>query len=302
MPIPPVLRAAHVRRSPADTFRLFTDQIGAWWPLGTHGLFGARSGGVSFVDGVLVERSGAGETTVWGEVLTWEPPDRLVLAWHPGRTEGPHGVVEVTFTGDEDGTRVEIAHRGWDAFGAGAMAARRDYTGPSAWGGLLDQFGDLADRHAGGAELDGLDELAELAAAYEAFFAEAALGGFGPPTGAEWTAEQVVAHVAVNDDGLAAVCRTLLRGLDASFDNAPSNDRPVLDALVTLARTRAETVRLLLGRLDTDQLSTAVPCHLVDHGEVVLDRPMPWGQLATRTQAGFHLPLHTEQLRALRAG
>ena len=258
MPIPPVLRAAHVRRTPADTFRLFTDQIGAWWPVRTHGLFGDRSGGVAFAAGALVERSVTGETTAWGEVQAWEPPSRLVLTWHPGRSDGPHSVVEVTFTGDADGTRVEIPHRGWDAFGEGAMAARRDYTGPSAWGGLLDRFGDLADRHPGGVDPDpGRAELGDLTAAYEAFFVEAALGGFGPPTGDEWTAEQVVAHVAVNDDGLAAVCRALLEGRDAMFDNAPSNDRSVLDALVTAAggslvalvavgRSRAESVRLLL--------------------------------------------------------
>ena len=47
---PPVLRAADVAHPPERTFALFTDHIGAWWPLATHGLFGTQ-GTVGFEDG-----------------------------------------------------------------------------------------------------------------------------------------------------------------------------------------------------------------------------------------------------------
>ena len=304
----PVLRAAHVDRPPAESFRLFTEHTGAWWPLPTHGLFGAASGGVAFADGELVERSVTGETAVWAQVLAWDPPHRLALAWHPSAADdGPHGIVEVTFVGSGDGTRVELVHHGWEAYGDRAAAVRRSYVGPSAWGLVLDGFADAADRR------QPSDAVAALAGAYDAFFAEALAGPFGEAADGGWNAAQVVAHVAVNDDGMAAMCRALVRGGPVStFENEAANDRAVLDAtvagaggrldaLVALGRARAAVLCLLLDRLDDEQLATPVPVRLVDDGLVVLDRAVPWGPFATGTQASFHLPLHTAQLRALRA-
>lgn len=43
-------------------------------------------------------------------------------------------------------------------------------------------------------------DAAQLRQAYEVLLAEAETGGFGPPPPGEWTAEQVVAHVAANDE------------------------------------------------------------------------------------------------------
>lgn len=306
MPTAPVLRAAHVRRAPADAFRLFTDQIGAWWPLPTHGLFGDRAGGLAFEEGRLVERAVDGSPTVWGEVLAWDPPHRLVVTWHPGRSDGPMSTVTVTFAGDDTGTRVELRHDGWESFGERFEAARQSYAGPSAWGSVLDHYADVADRDA--AEPAGV---AALRAAYEAFFAVAERGGFGPPPAGEWSAGEVVAHVAVNDGLVAAVTQGLVHGRTITFDNAVSNDLAVLDAfvaradgltdLVDLGRRRAETVCLLLARLDDEQLATAVPCHLVDGGTLMVDQPLPWGRLMLGVQVEHHLPAHTAQLDALRA-
>jgi len=315
MSLPPVLRAARVQRDPAETFRLFTDAIGAWWPLRTHGLFGEDAGGVSFVDGRLVERSVTGEEVVWAEAVHWEPPHRLVLRWHAGREQGTAGRVEVTFRPDGDGTRVELVHDGWEAFGELARQVRRGYRGPTAWGFVLDHFTDLADLDP---EPDGPNDdsragdLAILGRAYEAFFAEASAGSFSAPPPGEWTAEQVVAHIAVNDDLLARVCRVLIHQGSPSLDNAIPNDRAVLDRLarrtgglselIELGRRRARVVQMLLGRLDAEQLDQLVPCHLIDGTEVVLDSSIPWQALAIGAQASYHLPLHTRQLAALRQG
>lgn len=309
MSIAPVLRATHVRRPADQAFALFTDRIGAWWPLPTHGLFGARSAGLAFEDGRLVERSVDGESTVWGEVLVWDPPQRLTVTWHPGHgDDGPASTVDVTFVPDPDGTRVELAHHGWQAFGADAMARRASYVGPSAWGLVLDHFADLGDRTAPDAELAALRE------GYGELFAEATAGGFGPPPAGEWTAEQVVAHIAVNDGLMAAVCRSLIHQAEAPrFENEVSNDPAVLDRmveagsgdlgrLVDLGRQRAEQLVLLLGRLDPEQRAAPVHARLVDHGQVRLDEPRPWWSLAVGVQTGFHLPSHTEQLRSLRPG
>lgn len=142
---PPVLAAVHVRRSPVDAFRVFTDRIGAWWPLPTHGCFGEKAAGLRFADGRLVEESVDGDVAVWGEVLVWDPPRRFAVTWHPGRPDRPHTQVTVDFRPDEDGTRVELTHAGWEAYGANADQVRTVYTGPDAWTGVLARYARLED-------------------------------------------------------------------------------------------------------------------------------------------------------------
>jgi uncharacterized protein YndB with AHSA1/START domain len=138
--VPPVLAAVHVRQSPEDAFRIFTHRIGEWWPLPTHGCFADRTAGVEFADGLLVERSLDGETAVWGEVLAWDPPRRFSCTWHPGYTDGRRTVVEVDFRPDSDGTRVELAHHGWEVFAADAEARRDGYSKAGGWPLVLSRF------------------------------------------------------------------------------------------------------------------------------------------------------------------
>lgn len=153
-PIAPVLRAVHVRRSPEQAFRLFTDRFGSWWPLASHGLYGERAAGVAFEDGRIVERSLDGEHTVWGEVLAWEPPTRVAFTWHPGRDDGPRTEVEVRFLADDNGTRVELTHAGWERYGDQAEDVRSSYSGPNAWGKVLDDYCHVADDLAVDADAD----------------------------------------------------------------------------------------------------------------------------------------------------
>lgn len=61
------------------------------------------------------------DAPAWGSVLEREPPSRLLLAWHldgdwdydpdPARASE----VEITFTPESAGTRVELVHRGPEA-------------------------------------------------------------------------------------------------------------------------------------------------------------------------------------------
>lgn len=302
--IAPVLRAANVRRSPAEAFDIFTAEIGAWWPLPTHGMFGAEAGGVAFEDGRLVERHVDGTECLWGTVRIWEPGVRLVVSWHPGSPADEAGEVEVTFEADGDGTRVVLEHRGWEVFGRTAEQRRRTYVGPSAWGSVLDHFGDGAEPR-----VDAVD-LAGLVAAYDAFFTEAERGDFGPAPTGEFDADDVLAHVALTDGLMSAVCQALVHGTEARFDNRSCQKRVNLDrwkaaagdraGLVAAGRARARQLVASVARLSPAQLETPVHCHLVDNGEVRVDQPMPWRRVAVEIQAGGHLPAHTEQLIALR--
>lgn len=309
-PAPPILRTAVVARPVDEAFAVFTDEIGAWWPLPTHSLFQGEAGGVHFVGDRLIERATDGRETTWAEVLTWEPPKRLVLAWHPGSADGPAGRVELRFTSEGEGTRVELRHDGWEAFGEAAMQRRRDYAGPSAWGHVLDHFADGAEHR-----LDRAD-LSALAAAYEAFFAEAeagfANGGFTPPTDGGWTAEQVVAHVALNDLALTAVAHSLIHRKDEpAFGNHACQVIETLDAvveacgdadgLIAHGRRCATQAVAAAGRLDPDQRDQPVACTFEHDGEVVGEGPMPWAQVAIDIQAARHLAAHVEQLQNLRS-
>ena len=303
---PPVIRAAWVNRTVEDAFAIFTGEIGAWWPLPTHGLFGPQSGSVSFRDGLLVEQAIDGSQVTWAEVIEWDPPTRLVLAWHPGRTVDEASEVEVVFEAHAEGTRVVLEHRGWEAFGADAAERRLGYVGPNAWGYVLDHFGD-------GAELrpDPVD-LSALEAAYATFYDEAAQGGFGPAPEGEWDAEQTVAHVVLNDAAMLGVCQALVHGTPPRFENEVSQDLAVLaefiasaggmDGLIEQGRHMAQLVSAAVRRLSADQRTAPVHCCLSHYGETMLDREMPWESIIVQTQADRHLPAHVEQLQNLRVG
>jgi hypothetical protein len=300
----PVVRAVHVRRPPAEAFRVFTERLGDWWPLRRHGLYAESSAGVAFVDGRVVERSASGEEGVWAEVTAWDPPRHLGLSWHPGTDPALATVVEVDFEPDDDGTRVVLTHSGWEALGERAELGRASYAG--GWRSVVAGFADLATGGAG--PEGGGHDTTGLRAAYAAFHDEATAGGFADP-GDGWSASQVVAHVARNDALLAEVTRGLLDGVTPTLDNHDASQGPELDRIAEeaggwdglLEEARVSAARLcdLLDRLTATQAATLVPTRIVDGGVVVVDDPVPWGAMMS-VQEHRHLAMHTDQLRALR--
>lgn len=139
--IAPVHREVLVRADPGTAFELFTAHVGAWWPLHSHGVFGAGSS-VAFedVDGTrrLVERSGA-DASVWAEVLEWEPPHRLRLSWYPGSEPALATDLTVTFSARDGQVLVALDHAGWERRADGERAAD-DYA--RGWGVVLERFTD----------------------------------------------------------------------------------------------------------------------------------------------------------------
>ena len=133
--VAPVRREVRVQCDPDTAFELFTAHLGAWWPLGTHSVFGAR-GSVAFEDGVVVERRGS-DQAVWGTVLRWDRPVGFAMTWHPG--QGPERATEVAvdFAVDGDGTLVTLTHTGWERL-AEPEAARAEYDG--GWPLVLAQL------------------------------------------------------------------------------------------------------------------------------------------------------------------
>ncbi|MEW6059122.1 MAG: thioredoxin-dependent thiol peroxidase [Actinomycetota bacterium] len=136
----PIRRGVVVRCSVEDAFRVFTDGMTTWWPLETHSraaseaLEGVEAERVEVegrVGGHIVEHLSNGEQLTWGEVVEWEPPRRIVIAWKPHARSYPPTEIEVTFTPRMEGTGVHLEHRGWERLGDLALDAHADYL--SAW-------------------------------------------------------------------------------------------------------------------------------------------------------------------------
>jgi uncharacterized protein YndB with AHSA1/START domain len=150
------IRPAPVRKSifvdaPQDhTFDVFTGGIGRWWPK-SHKI------GPADLDCPIIEpREGGrwyeldvdGSECEIGKVAVWDPPQRLVLIWQltPDFTYDPDLIteVEVLFTPEGDGTRVNLEHRDLERMGEKADAMRETVSGPGGWPGLLQLFADEA--------------------------------------------------------------------------------------------------------------------------------------------------------------
>jgi uncharacterized protein YndB with AHSA1/START domain len=125
---------------------VFTERIGSWWPLRTHSIGQERAETVVIeprVGGRLVETIRGGEEAVWGNVLVWEPPSRLVLTWHPADPREQATELELRFVAEgERATRVELEHRGWERLGDRAAASRDNYD--SGWPEVLAPYVDAA--------------------------------------------------------------------------------------------------------------------------------------------------------------
>jgi uncharacterized protein YndB with AHSA1/START domain len=106
------------------------------------------------VGGRWFERGEDGSECFWGEVLAWDPPNRLVLGWQiNGNFQfDPHTVseVEVQFVPEgPDVTRIELEHRHLERFGETAAALRAALDSPEGWGRGLAGFVELAEREHG---------------------------------------------------------------------------------------------------------------------------------------------------------
>jgi len=138
--VPPVEKSVLVRCGPARAFAAFTAEIAQWWPMQTHSVAQAQARRVAIeprVGGRILETAADGTESEWGRVLTWSPPTGFSMTWHPGRAADPHTIVELSFAAEGAATRVRLVHRGWEALGKDAEAARENYNG--GWDKVLGQ-------------------------------------------------------------------------------------------------------------------------------------------------------------------
>lgn len=146
----PIRKTMTVRATPEKAFEVFTEGFDRWWPRAMH--VGksplARAGIEPRVGGRWYGVGEDGTEDRWGDVLAWEPPRRLLLAWRINARfvcdPAVHSEVEVTFTALEPGvTRVDFEHRGIESLGEGfeAVQERMD----AGWSGILQGFVETAE-------------------------------------------------------------------------------------------------------------------------------------------------------------
>ena len=150
----PVEKSVRVSLTQAEAFKLFTDGIASWWPLATHSVSGDRAVCCTVeprVGGRIYETGSGGRQILWGAVIAWEPPSRLVFSWHPGREAEGAQEVEVLFEAHEGGTRIVLTHRGWQKLGDQAESNRRRYD--TGWDTVLgDGYLEAAEKGTGAIE------------------------------------------------------------------------------------------------------------------------------------------------------
>ena len=149
----PIARRVTVRAPIERAFRVFTEEMGAWWPLQTHSVsvdqeLGQEAVGVTMgagVGGRIEEVLADGSTRDWGQVVEWVPPHRVVLAWKPNERPTPPTEVDVRFSSDGDATVVDVEHRGWDRLGSVAAEIHPLYASETGWTMVLGLYRDVAE-------------------------------------------------------------------------------------------------------------------------------------------------------------
>jgi uncharacterized protein YndB with AHSA1/START domain len=137
--VPPVVKSISVRAAPQRAFELFTRDFARWWPLAQFHT------GPDPVDcaieprlgGRVFERAANGDETTWGTVVTFEPPYRLCFTWILGFAAELPQLIEISFTPEAFGTRVELTHSGWEKLGDAAAALRERYE--RGWATLIER-------------------------------------------------------------------------------------------------------------------------------------------------------------------
>lgn len=151
--VEPIRRRVVVPCAPERAFDVFTAGFGTWWPADSYSRAVAefadqdvRTERLEFRGGIggrILEHLTNGATLPWAEVLAWDPPRRLVLAWRPHPFPEPPTELEVTFAAADGGTAVEVDHGGWERVSEGFREQMYDVY-VRGWVETLERYGEAA--------------------------------------------------------------------------------------------------------------------------------------------------------------
>ena len=130
-----IRKSIRVERAPEISFRVFCEHISEWWPGG----FGGKDAKLFMegrVGGRFYERRADGTEYQIGQVTAYQPPSVVAFTWRAPSWEVTTQV-EVRFSAEDSGTRVELEHSGWEQ-DAKTRDARKNYD--SGWEGILSHY------------------------------------------------------------------------------------------------------------------------------------------------------------------
>ena len=149
-----VKKSIIVNTSVQQAFDVFTKGFDGWWPR-THHI------GKSPMKEAIIESRVGGRCYTkqeddtdcdWGRILEWDPPHRFVMAWQITHEWGyqsdlaKSSEVEIRFTPQAGGTRVDLEHRYFERMGPGGETMRVGVSGAGGWPTLLDRFKARAEQ------------------------------------------------------------------------------------------------------------------------------------------------------------
>jgi uncharacterized protein YndB with AHSA1/START domain len=122
-------------------FKVFTEDMGAWWDPDHHLVEGFERMDVELREGGLItDRGRDGATCTWARVLAYEPPHHFAFSWDinlgwevetdPSRASEVHVRF---FSETPTRTRVELEHMHLDRHGEGWEAMRDAVDSPNGW-------------------------------------------------------------------------------------------------------------------------------------------------------------------------
>jgi uncharacterized protein YndB with AHSA1/START domain len=130
-----IRKSIRIERTPEISFKVFCEDISQWWPGG----FGGKDSKVCLereVGGRFYERRADGTEYEIGRVTVYQPPSIVAFTFRAPSWDVTTQV-EIRFSAEAGGTRIELEHSGWDQ-DAKTRDARNNYD--SGWGTILGHY------------------------------------------------------------------------------------------------------------------------------------------------------------------
>ena len=131
-----IRKSIRVERAPEISFKVFCEEIGAWWPGG----FGGKDTRLAMetrVGGRFFETRSDGTEYEIGRLTAYEPPRIVAFTWRAPSWDATTQVEIRFFAEGADATRIELEHSGWEQ-GTKPREFHGNYS--SGWGTILEHY------------------------------------------------------------------------------------------------------------------------------------------------------------------
>jgi len=134
-----IRKSIKVNCSPETSFRVFCEEMSEWWPGG----FGGKDTKLYLegrVGGRFYERRPDGTEYQIGKVNAYQPSSFVAFTWRAPSWD-VDTLVEIRFTAEDAGTRIDLEHSGWEQ-DAKTRDTHKSYDG--GWVTVLGHFQTFA--------------------------------------------------------------------------------------------------------------------------------------------------------------